>query len=457
MRHIQAHPDTIMIVGTLELTSKYRYGFTTRGAPMYLFVPYDETLPQCIVGSSHRDLTRNQIGLITLDSVPTPSTEKPRGTLVRLLGPVGDSDAERMAILYQHCPEATKSSKKLNASIDSSDKSEKTEKSENRIEISAATGWKVFHVDPPGCRDIDDAMAFHPEKGWAITIADAAAAVLPDTPTDIRAKSIGATFYDTHGTVVHPMLPSYISEDTSSLLPGCARLGITLMESGEFVLSRITVAESYTYESIEGNPLLEGAEPHAWIEQAMIRYNTAVAQLLRKHSTGILRTQSAGDADKMAHWSSIDPALRFMAMEAASYVCANPLEIQSHASLNLEAYCHASSPLRRYADLVNQRCLKHILCGDIQNTDTLLPEHLNQRMKANRRYSRDILFLEKVIPGRIHIIDVVWLSDTQVWVSDWKRILRIRHIPTVQSPSIAIFCDPTKRNWKQRILTAETV
>jgi exoribonuclease R len=416
---------------------------------MFLFVPYDETIPNCIVGCSHRDLGRNQIGLITLDLTEKNKSEKPRGTLVRLLGPVGDVDAERFAILYQHCPDATKKVKDTDISVLSS---------ESRVEISANTGWQTFHVDPPGCRDIDDAMAFHPEKGWAITIADAAAAVLPNTPIDDRAKSIGATFYDLNGVVVQPMLPASISEGTSSLIPGSPRLGITLMvDSGIFVLSLITVAESYTYDSVLGHPLLEGAEPHEWIEHAMIRYNTAVARLLREHSTGILRTQTQGDAEAMAHWSSIDPALKFMAMEAASYECANPLMEQSHSSLGLEAYCHASSPLRRYADLVNQRCLKHILSGTAVPVDTILPTHLNQRMKANRRYSRDLLFLEKITPGRIHMISVVWLSDTQVWVPEWKRILRINHVPSEKKPCISIFCDPTKRNWKQRILTAETV
>jgi exoribonuclease R len=301
-------------------------------------------------------------------------------------------------------------------------------------------------------------MAFHPEKGWAITIADAAAAVLPDTPLDIRARSVGATFYDTQGHVMYPMLPSSISEDTASLLPGCARLGITLMvQTGEFVASIITVAESYTYETIEGHPLLEGKEPHAWIEHAMIQYNTAVARLLRSTSRGILRTQSPGDAADLAHWESIDPMLRFLAMESATYTHADPSIDQSHASLGIDAYCHASSPLRRYADLINQRCLHSILGMNEygHETDDTLPDHLNLRMKENRRFSRDILFLENVIPGRIHHIQVRWLSDTQVWVPEWKRILRIRHTPTEKGSHIAIFCDPSKRNWKQRILTAE--
>ena len=43
------HP---LIVGTLELTSKFTYGMTKRKNLMYLFIPYDKKYPHFIVGSS---------------------------------------------------------------------------------------------------------------------------------------------------------------------------------------------------------------------------------------------------------------------------------------------------------------------------------------------------------------------------------------------------------------------
>lgn len=418
----------VTLVGVLELSSKYRYGITSRGAPIYLFRPYDESMPECIVGCSHRDTSRNQIALITVE----PSGPKPRGTLIRLFGVVGDPIAEKEALLKHYCPFLPQGSSEPGSEPGSE---------EPRQDLDLE-GWTTFHIDPPGCRDIDDAMSYHPEKGWAITIADVAAAVPEGSYIDLTAKAIGATFYDLEGRVMCPMLPSAISEGTSSLLPGERRRGLTFFLGTEtFGCTWITVQHSYTYESFVGSPLAD-EDPHAWIEKQMIRYNRAAAAVLKKAGAGILRVQGSE-----ARWAEIDPGLG----EAARYEAVGDGE-QTHASLGL--YCHASSPLRRYADLVNQRALKAILSQkEAPVTDV---EFLNMRAKANRRWSRDLVFLTHVTAGRVHEIDVVWLEDTRVWVPLWRRVIRLRHEEPREFGSrgrIRIFCDPTRRNWKQRILT----
>lgn len=455
---------TEQIVGVLELSSKYRYGLTSRGAPLYLFKPYDETRPDYIVGSTERDTTRNQIAVVDVPAIedPTPG-QKTRGSLIQLLGPVGNIDAERAGLLRHYC----NYKHPMTVSAPEPDPTD----DENREPIDAANGWITFHIDPAGCRDIDDAIAYHREsRTWAITIADAAAAVPADSPIDVIAENIGATFYDDAGRVVKPMLPSVISEEQASLLPGQRRRGVTLFcgpdGSQRFGLTWITVEHSFTYESFPKSvvafDLDISRDPHVWIETLMIRYNAAVATRLKAAGCGLLRTQSAADSAAVANWDAIDPSLRFLAAEAARYENVG-IGHQGHATLSLSAYCHASSPLRRYADLTNQRILKALL----RPASTIIPapaysdlaDHLNQRMKANRQWTRDLTFLTHVTPGRVHVIDVVWVSLTQVWVPAWKRILRIRHDPVdVPAPGtraqIEIFCDPTKRNWKQRILTA---
>ena len=452
---------TEQIVGVLELASKYRYGLTSRGAPLYLFKPYDAKYPDYVVGSAERDTTRNQIAVVEVSPIadPPPHGQKPRGNLMRLLGPVGDHDAEVAGLLQHYCPY-----KHGPASPSPSDPTD----DENREPIDAANGWVTFHIDPAGCRDIDDAIAYHREsRTWAITIADAAAAVPVDSVIDATAENIGATFYDVAGRVVKPMLPPAISEEQASLLPGQLRRGVTLFcgpdGSQRFGLTWITVAHSFTYESFVRSALAFDLEisrdPHDWIEELMIRYNAAAAARLKAAGCGLLRTQSGADASAVANWDAIDPALRFLAAEAARYENACEDVDQSHASLGLAAYCHASSPLRRYADLVNQRTLKALIRHDPAPLLDDLAGHLNRRTKANRQWTRDLTFLTHVTPGRVHVIDVVWISPTQVWVPAWKRLLRIRHDPVdVPAPGpraqIEIFCDPTKRNWKQRVLTA---
>ena len=437
-------------VGVLELTSKYRYGLTSRGAPLFLFKPYDQGQPDLIVGSTERDLSRNQIAVVELSAEETKHLG--RGSLLRLIGPVGDFSAEKEALLLHYA--GSKHKIPTDPEPDTSD-------DENRIPLSAETGWIIFHIDPPGCRDVDDAIAYHHEtRTWAITIADAAAAVPVDSAIDQAAKAIGATFYDLEGRALKPMLPPVISEAEASLLPGTRKRGLTLfLDTGRFALTWITVAETFTYESFHGSALAFdlqiSKDPHLWIEELMIRYNRAAAALLKSAGAGLLRVQPVADADKIAAWSAIDPML---ANEAASYEPARPeSEVQTHASLGL--YCHASSPLRRYADLVNQRALKAILGGQTPIAGGVA-DHLNLRAKANKRWSRDLTFLTHVTPGRVHQIDVVWLSEGKVWVPSWKRIIRLRHEEVRVAGTIGpiqIFCDPTRRNWKLRVLTAPSL
>ena len=448
------------IVGILELASKYRYGLTKRGHPLYLFTPYDTTLPNYVVGSTIADTSVNRIAVIEPSSEPMKGIEKPRdkprGNLIRFLGPVGDFEAERKGLLEHYCPSGQGHHHQSPIS---------SPKREEREVLDESTGWTIFHIDPAGCRDIDDAMAWHPKtKTWAITIADAAAVVPVGGDLDETAKAMGATFYDLEGHALRPMLPAIISEDTASLLPGRERKGVTLFITDQgrqrFALTTITVQHSFTYESFMESPLAATlaeaygkgiSDSHKWIENAMLAYNTAVARRLKVAGAGLLRVQAAAEANPVLQ--AIDPAL---AAEAASYELADPTKDQRHASLDREAYCHASSPLRRYADLVNQRALKALLAGE-PVTPTDVATHLNERGKAQKRWQRDLTFLTYVVPGRVHTIDVTWISSTEVWVPLWRRVIRLRH-EQAEAPGfkgqINIFCDPTKRNWKQRILTA---
>ena len=438
-------------VGVLELASKYRYGLTSRGAPLFLFKSYDQDQPDYIVGSTERDTSRNQIALVECPLTPPDAKEKGRGILLRLFGPVGDPAAEQAALLQHYCP--TKQDKTPVPPEDSSD-------DENRRPLESSSGWTTFHIDPPGCRDIDDAIAYHEDtRTWAITIADVAAAVEVGSPMDDFAEAIGSTFYSLEGQALRPMLPAAVSEGTASLLPGQKRRGLTLFLHPDgtetWGLTWITVDHSFTYESFTRSAvafdLRISKDPHAWIEELMIRYNHAAAMLLKGAGVGLLRTQVPADAEKIKAWADIDPVL---ANEAALYESVSADKEQTHASLGL--YCHASSPLRRYADLVNQRVLKDIIRGEPRLVNPLVATRLNDRAKANKRWSRDLTFLMHVTPGRVHEIDVVWATESKVWVPLWKRLIRLRHdeIRAVGTKGrIQIFCDPTKRNWTKRILT----
>uniref|UniRef100_A0A6C0DAM0 RNB domain-containing protein n=1 Tax=viral metagenome TaxID=1070528 RepID=A0A6C0DAM0_9ZZZZ len=425
---------------------------------MYLFVPYDPELPDMIVGCSERDVTRNQIACVSAYENKDKGV-KPRGNLVKLYGRVGDKAAETAALLDYYCPVF---GLPKDIGVPEPDLT-------GRPVLSADTGWITFHVDPPGCRDVDDVIAWSPtERRWAITIADVDAFVGSNEALLQRCRTIGQTFYDLEGRAVRPMLPAAISEEAASLLPGPRiRPGVTLfcdedwrpVEKG-WALTAIRVDRTHTYDSatalISELPIPATTDFHDWIAQRMICYNTAAASLLKEAGVGVLRCQSVADADAVAAWRLIHQDLVHMANEAATYVPS--VSAYGHAGLGVDSYCHASSPLRRYADLYNQRFLKMIIMGSrIADCMDSVADNLNQRCKAGRCWTRDLTFLELVPVGKTLTLEIVWLSDTsRVWVPAWRRLLRVRNNTDGAAGckgTIKIFCDPTKRNWKQRIMT----
>jgi exoribonuclease R len=281
------------------------------------------------------------------------------------------------------------------------------------------------------------------------------------------------------------MFPAALSEGEASLLPSTTRLGISLlfrwdadkqtMSTIEWKETQIRNHMSATYESIlESRPFgfsLEGLrnlcyylkgspteDPHEWVEELMILYNKEAAKLLMPYKIGLLRAQSAADEKKVQSWVSIRPELRFMAYEAASYT---PMETQEiHASLG-GLYCHASSPLRRYADLVNQRCIKSILRKELPPLmDMDLSQQLNTLQKKAKKHDRDFLFIQQIylhqydIHEQLGVVLTVFENKTKVYVPAWKRIVSVKDTTLQPGDSVILeyYSDMKKIGWKERMI-----
>jgi hypothetical protein len=99
-----------------------------------------------------------------------------------------------------------------------------------------------------------------------------------------------------------------------------------------------------------------------------------------------------------------------------------------HNGLGLDLYCHASSPLRRYADLVNQRWIKSILFAEdikVANPNLL---SLNERCGVIKRMERFLWFLTNISTDSIttvggHIVAVKG-AKVRVYVPRLRRILK---------------------------------
>ena len=99
--------------------------------------------------------------------------------------------------------------------------------------------------------------------------------------------------------------------------------------------------------------------------------------------------------------------------------------------MGTDAYAHASSPIRRYADLVNQRILKEIIKQENQIDEKSINVYqMNRRGKAVKRFSRDIDFLKAISTGETRfnaiIVEKKILDNKmkiKLYVRKWGRMV----------------------------------
>jgi exoribonuclease R len=451
-----------LLVGMLELTSKVRYGMTSRGALLFRFSPYNEAYPPFFVGCSQKDLTQNMLARIQVSDWPADSS-CPRGLLVQTLGPAGDLATEEEALLAHYGSARWK-------------KGEVGPLPAPPPAVTTSPSTRIFHIDPPGCRDIDDAVGILVEADGTVVlsvyIADVASWLLT-APPEVRAKAAaaGQTLYR-DGVAVRPMLPLELSEGALSLLPGELRRvwtmktqwrGGVMIGQTSFRQDVIRVAESHTYDTAISAwfaPILTeicGGEtdPHKWIERLMILYNREMASILRTAGSGVLRKHGAPDRERLERLALLGlPAERLAA--AAGEYC-NPTDIDvSHWGLGESYYCHGTSPIRRWADCLNQLVFMELFRGGQgESASSTQIESLNRRASDSKKYERDLAFLRALVgPGAQKEVDAIIVENGLLWIGSWGRLVWADTGNAAPGDAIRakVFCDAGKRNWKRRLV-----
>lgn len=450
----------MMISGIVHLTSKTIYGFTSRKTPIYLFQPFDELIPPFFVGCSWEDRSKNIIALCKLTTLPCEKNRK--GFIEQILGVCGDTKSELDALLWRYCPIRWR---KSNTPL-----TFKTPSFEGIPVLDVPT----INIDPLGCRDIDDCISIWKEDGKtnvAITIADVHEWISENPMLIETASQIGQTFYY-NGKVQVPMLPPALSEDLCSLVPNQKRLGVTLQFEWTGTMIKdlhlkhtvIINKKSYTYENVkqaddfpvdilkEIASWLGGHEiddPHEWVEQLMLFYNRESAGILQAYGKGIWRGHTAPDYEKLTKFQSFGAGLDFLAQKGAiytNYAC-------KHWGIGDKPYCHATSPIRRWADVVNQAILKKRKPIEVDI------EQLNKACLYEKRYERDTFFIDVILSGKSNkLLDCVSIDTTEkrtrFWVPLWKRIISVYNVQTPEGKKVNIeyFLDMNKLTWKKRLV-----
>lgn len=463
------------LVGVLELASKTLFGMTSRKIPIYRFTPFQQAYPPFFVGCSQKDTSKHMLALIAFSEWDKGTC--PRGNLVQLFGPCGDIPSEEQALLADACLTTWKKGETENLSIP------------QEIPGIFTTFGETFHIDPPGCKDIDDAVTIRTIVDALVEvkihIADVASWILAN-PSLKKAAEIGQTYYK-GGMAVKPMFPSHLSEGTFSLLPREERQTVTLSfiwdtvektvsSSPTWTIEKTTVQLSYTYVTVYKSPYaailreitscLAGrdiTDSHEWVEQLMLYYNRTAADILKGVGRGVLRRHAGKDLTRYAALEAIGLPADKLAMYGGEYCVCTDTDTQ-HWGLGLDIYCHATSPIRRWSDCINQIILRrHIMPNGV----ALLPDDidavdaLNKSSKRVKGFERDVHFARLLLGGIPNepmeaIITEITDVKTKLWIPSWNRIITSYSVKEGSKPGDKVvatfFADPMQRAWKRRIV-----
>lgn len=277
---------------------------------------------------------------------------------------------------------------------------------EQRLDL---THLPAYAIDDEGNQDPDDAISWHDGRLW-VHVADVAALVAPDSPIDLEARARGVNLYLPEGTTT--MLPLVATQclglGLAEVSPALS-FGLDLTADGE--VAHLEIAPSWvcvtrlTYEEVNGrlseepfatlHQLAQRAEQRRreqgaveinlpevrvrvdgagrvtirplpnllsrdLVREAMLLAGEAVARFAFRHAIPLPYTTQDAPAEPL-------PAAQTTSEFFARRKLMKPGQQSSlpgaHAGLGLGLYAQATSPLRRYLDLVVHQQLRAYVTG----------------------------------------------------------------------------------------------
>lgn len=429
-----------ILCGILKISSKVSYGTNKRGIPKKLLIPYDNTLPNFLVGTKRKHQANDIYVVIKFDRWVNGV---PYGNIEEIIGEVGIYDFEKI-YLKRLATCTWKSFKKIN--LDDYQK----DLHPNRTDL---TNRQVISIDPVGCKDIDDALHVYQLKEKSekdellyeigIHIADVTSYIPYNSDIDRESKRRGESVY-LNTEQIH-MLPEELSTNIISLTQDKIKRAYTILikitSSGEIIdttifCSLINPVANLSYEKADeiiknntSDKLYKSLkilfdmgfklynkkyknykyDIHKMVEIYMIYANIYAATLLVKNkSTNMLLRRQSG-----YHVSPIQFTLKkgkidleevinhanIFRMSRAEYFC-NISDISTyHKSIDEEFYTHYTSPIRRYADNVVHRAVYDIIMRntyDYKYVDQTLSDYLNKQHKLYQECEKEAVLIKKI-------------------------------------------------------------
>ncbi|XP_071724421.1 exosome complex exonuclease RRP44 homolog A-like [Rutidosis leptorrhynchoides] len=194
-----------------------------------LFVSKDRRIPKIRIQTRQLENLLDKRIVVAVDSWDHES-RYPSGHYVRVIGDIGDRDTESEVVLIENDINSRPFTAQVLACLPPLPWSVSSEDLANPIRQDLRH-VRVFSVDPPGCRDIDDALhcTALPNGNFevGVHIADVTNFVHPGTSLDEEATQRGTSVYLVERRI--DMLPKPLTEDICSLRADVERLAFSVI------------------------------------------------------------------------------------------------------------------------------------------------------------------------------------------------------------------------------------
>lgn len=197
-----------------EISNKYEVEHAD-GTTTCVFFPVDNKIPPILIRTTQRERLVGQRILVSMDSWPSHSPF-PLGHYVKTIGEAGSKEVETQVLLQQHKIPHDPFPAKVLACLPPADYKIDNDNSPGREDLRHLP---VLSIDPPGCKDIDDALhcIVLPNGNYqvGVHIADVTHYVQAGTAIDLEAANRSTSTYLVNKRL--DMLPGLLTTDLCSL------------------------------------------------------------------------------------------------------------------------------------------------------------------------------------------------------------------------------------------------
>jgi exoribonuclease R len=394
---ISSNVRSSIIAGVIILKGNKTYGRHINGKFLYKCIPDDTKIPSFLVPyeMKHMGFSKVFTNMYVTIVFSEWSQKHPLGVISQVIGEV--DQLEKFYEYQLYCKNLNSSLQKFTKNTLKSFK-QHSELSDYICEkypnIEDRTDWKVFSIDPEGSVDFDDAFSIRQTtnaNGESITQLSI---YIANVTLWIDALQLWEDFTNRVSTIYLPdkkrtLLPTLLSDNLCSLQSKYSRFAFTMdifisdatneIYEINYLNTKVKLYKNYVYEESEllrdnqykmlihcvkdvlspKHQYMDNiADSHDVVQYLMIFMNYYCAKELLSMKNGIFRsvvvkpsTNTTG-LDKLPQ--DVSKFLKMIQSFSGKYIDIRKTdEPIRHDMMNMDAYIHITSPIRRLVDLLN--------------------------------------------------------------------------------------------------------